>query len=293
MKRDQISWFVFWPSGFWNRVWKLLRRRWLMLMRCRSDFLQKLLHRLHIPDQWDGMGLGASRCRSAMPMDRRMCHAIAVYLVKRGIKIQWRLCTVFSECAGLFSEQSNGGYVVRCWLSGHEACLSAVMVHCGIRTIADDHGKCLTRYWEERDAAVVGARFQKPQSRGGLFLAPIIRDLLYWPRLVGDLGEPPHDSFASILAVLLWSHRGSMHSFDGLATSELLQMVCHRRCKAVIYSSVCFVSGLFSSSVKKSSCHRALYSGSDVKILPTLSLRLKLALSDRSDCSSRERVSWT
>ena len=43
---------------------------------------------------------------------------------------------------------------------------------------------------------------------------------------------------------------------------------------------------------KKCSCHRAMHSGSDDKVLPALSLiRVeKLRLPDRSDRSSRKRV---
>ena len=49
-----------------------------------------------------------------MPVEWRK--AIAIYRVKYNIMINegYEECTVFSEFAGLFSKQSNGGDVIRC-----------------------------------------------------------------------------------------------------------------------------------------------------------------------------------
>ena len=75
-------------------------------------------------------------------------------------------------------------------------------MHVGDRSVDDDPGKCFARYWEERDATVIRARqgiaFPFPELND-YFLAPIFRDLLRWPNVVEDVGEPRHDSLASIL----------------------------------------------------------------------------------------------
>ena len=79
---------------------------------------------------------------------------------------------------------------------------SAVMMHGGDRSVDNDPGKCFARYWEERYAAVVracqGISFPFPEWKDYSF-APIFRDLLRWPNVVEDFGEPRHDSLASIL----------------------------------------------------------------------------------------------
>ena len=99
-----------------------------------------------------------------IPMEWRMCHRqsrstesnVALRSMK-DIKSAWS----FRNLRAFSASKSNGGDVIRCWPSTHEACLmgSAVMMHGRDHSVDDDPGNCFARYWEDRDAAAVRAWF--------------------------------------------------------------------------------------------------------------------------------------